>query len=205
MKSPIQSSLVTISDPRQAAMFGHPMRCRLLLWCSAKERSLSQMKARFGLSLSKLHYHVTRLVRAGLLAVSRTQPRGGRPIRFYRAVAEQFRIAQEHLPAGPSERWAAELRRSLNDAANRVEGMAATYSADPEGELMVRMLPPAPGARPPRVKEMWRVVRLDAQQRVELAREMTELLDRYAGPAGSAASELYWVHAAFAPRRTADG
>ncbi len=190
-----------ISDPRQAAMFGHPMRGRILLWCARQARSLTELKAKFGLSLSKLHYHTGQLVEAGLLTVERTQPRGGRPIRFYRAVAEEFAIPQEHLPAGPSEKWSLELRRSLSDAANRAEGLTATYGADADGNLMVRMLPPGPGRGAPRVRELWKVVPLDAQQRIDLAREMAELLNRYAQPAARPGAELYWVHAAFAPRR----
>ena len=205
MTPPIQTSVLTISDPRQAALFGHPVRSRILLWCAKEDRTLSQMKGVFGGSLSKLHYHVDRLLQAGLLALSRTEPREGRPIRYYRAVAEQFRIPQELLPAGPSERWAAELRQSLNDAANRAGEMSVTYSADPDGKLLVRLLPPGAGAKAPRVKELWKVTALNAQQRADLAREMAELLERYAKPAAGPGSELFWIHAAFAPRRMTDG
>jgi len=204
MKSPIQSSVLQIADPRQAALFGHPMRSRILLWCARDERTLSGMRAKFGLSLSKLHYHASRLLDAGLLTVSRTEPRGGRPIRHYRAVAREFHIPHELLPAGPSDHWAAELRRSLNDAANRTDGMTVSYGSGPGGDLLVRMLPPSAGTRPPRVKELWRVVHLDAQQRTALAREMAELLDRYAQPAPGQGADLYWVHAAFAPRRAGE-
>lgn len=205
MDSEIRTSALTVTDPRQAAMFSHPVRSRVLLWCAREERTLSQMKARFGLSLSKLHYHVGQLLDAGLLTVARVEPRGGRAVRHYRAVAERFVIPQEHMPAKPSERWAAALRQSLNDAANRGEDLAAHYGAGEDGEMVVRMLPASARLRAPRTRELWRVVPLDAEQRTALAREMAELLDRYAGPAAGPASEPYWVHMAFAPHRSPTG
>src|SRR4051812_46464114 len=107
-----QSSPYRVQDPRQAATFDHKLRPGLLLACGSEARSLAQLQREFHEPLSKLHYHVERLVGCGLLQVERLEARAGRPVRFYRAVAESFLVSQAAV-ASPSGQWAKELREAL--------------------------------------------------------------------------------------------
>jgi hypothetical protein len=202
MQSGEQTSELRIDDPLQAAAFENPLRARVLIACGPRERSLSDLRRLLGTPLSKLHYHVARLLEAKLLVVSRAQPRGGRPVRFYRAVAERFVVPQESLPALPSEAWLAELRRALHDEIGRAGEVALLYGPGPdEGTFQVRLIRPEP-IGPSRSMELWRVLTLAPRQRVALAKELAEVLGRHATAEPEPGGEAFLVHAAFAPRRT---
>ena len=199
MKAPKQSSPLRIENASQAAVFNHPVQSRLLMACAKEERSLSQLQRKFGMSLSKLHYHVTKLLEVKLLAVSRIEPRGGRPVRHYRAVAEAFLVSQTSLAELPGDRWARTLRQSLRDTCSRQDDLSFLYGTDPSGNLLVQgTSAPAP-AKPVRMKDIWRVLSLSAAQRAALAKEMMDLLDRYTHDAAGQSTEAFIVHAAFAP------
>lgn len=202
MQSGEPTSELRIQDPLQTAAFENPLRARVLIACGAMERSLSDLRRLLGLPLPKLHYHVSRLLDAKLLTVSRTQPRGGRPVRFYRAIAQRFLVAQESLPALPSEAWLAELRGSLHAEIGRAGEVALLYAPGPdEGTFQVRLVRPEPMA-PSRGMDLWRVLKLAPGQRAALAKELAEVLERHAKAEPQPGAETFLAHAAFAPRRT---
>lgn len=201
MQSGKQTSELRIDDPLQTAAFENPLRARVLVACGAAERSLSDLRRLLGVPLPKLHYHVSRLLDANLLTVSRTQPRGGRPVRFYRAIAERFLVPQESLPALPSETWLAELRRSLHDEIGRAGEVALLYGPGPdEGSFQVRLIRPEP-VGPSRGMDLWRVLKLTPRQRAMLAKELAEVFERHAKAEPEPGAETFLAHAAFAPRR----
>ncbi len=217
-----QTSPLRIEAPDQVAAFEHPLRSRLLLACARQERSLLQLQLQLGHGLSGLHYHVGRLLRCGLLRVSRTAPRAGRPVRFYRAAAERFLVSRDALSAGVGERLSAELRRSLDDLAGRRE-VLVLYELDDQGQVRVTARPasasasspsspsrsPPSASAPPRARDYWKILPLTPAQRLALARDIEELLRRYEPPPGdkpaAPAAEPYILHAAFAPRRPPHG
>ena len=201
MQSGEQTSELRVETPLQVAAFENPLRARALIACGTAERTLSDLRRLLGAPLPKLHYHVARLLEAKLLTVSRTQPRGGRPVRFYRAVAERFLVPQESLSALPSEAWLAELRRSLLDELGRSGEVVLIYGpgAD-EGTLQVRLIRPEPEG-PSRSMDLWRVLRLAPRQRAALAKELAEVLERHAKAEPESGAESFLAHAAFAPRR----
>jgi DNA-binding transcriptional ArsR family regulator len=194
MQSAAQSSEKRVADRAQAAALEHPLRARSLMACVAEDRSLTDLHRLTGQPLAKLHYHVTRLLDAGLLRVSREQPRGGRPIRLFRAVAEHFLVPQEFLGELPGEAMAADLRNLLQRSRGDV---SLRYAADPRGNLRVTLERDETG-QAPRAIELWQVFRLSRQQRDALAKELRELFERYAKAEGG--SETILAHAAFAPR-----
>ena len=200
MKSRKQSSSLKIRDSGQAAVFSHPMRCRILLACAVKEQSLSQLQRQFGLSFSKIHYHVTRLVASGLLIVSNIEPRAGRPVRYYLAVSRAFVVPQAALPRPMSEFLAKELRLSLANLSRRCD-FSMLYTVDDSGRQMIRVLDAQAQPDRSRAVEFWKVARLSRAQRASLARDMAALIARYdAASAGGAGAETFLIHAAFAPR-----
>lgn len=194
MQSAAQSSEKRITNRAQAAALEHPLRARLLTACVAEERSLTDLQRLTGQTLAKLHYHVASLLDAGLLRVSREQPRGGRPIRLFRAVAECFLVPQEFFGELPGEAMAAELRSLLQRSRRDV---SLRYGTDPRGNLRVTLVREEAG-QAPRAIELWQTFTLSRQQRDALAQELRELFERYARADGG--SETILAHAAFAPR-----
>lgn len=193
MQSGEQSREFKVENRAQAAALENRLRARVLMACVRTERSLSDIERLIDQPLSKLHYHVGRLLDAGLLEVSREQARAGRPIRHFRAVADSFVVPQELLGDLPGEAMAAELRRLLQ--LNRGE-VALRYATDAAGEFRVTLV--RGEERPGRAIELWQVFRLTRQQREALARELLELFQRYANAEGG--GEAYLAHAALAPR-----
>jgi hypothetical protein len=194
MQSGEQSREFEIATPLQAAALENRLRARLLMACATTDRSLSDLERQTGQPLSKLHYHVGRLLAAKLLRVSREQARAGRPIRFFRAVAETFIVPQELLGDPPGDGLTAELRGLLQ--MNRGE-VALRYAPDAQGNFTVKLVREESGHAPKAI-ELWRVFKLSRDQRDALAREMLELFERYSKIEGG--SEIILAHAAFAPR-----
>ena len=178
----------------QATAFDNRLRARLLMACATAEQSLSELETLTGQPLSKLHYHVGRLLEAKLLRVSREQARAGRPVRFFRAVAEQFIVPQELLGNLPGDALAAELRNLLHMSRGEV---ALRYAPDARGHLTMKLVRDE-SAQPPKSIELWQVFKLSRKQRDALAGELRELFERYAKV--EPGSETILAHAAFAPR-----
>jgi DNA-binding transcriptional ArsR family regulator len=194
MQSDTQSSEKRVANRAQAAALENPLRARLLMACVAGERSLTDLQRFAGQTLPKLHYHVTRLLDGGLLRVSREQKRGGRPIRYFRAVADSFLVPQEFLGELPGEAMAVELRNLLQRSRGDV---SLRYAADERGGFRMTLVRDEAGPSP-RALELWQIFRLTRQQRDELAKELKDLFERYSKAEGG--SEALLAHAAFAPR-----
>ncbi len=199
MKPPAQSSVHSVEAGAQAAALDHPLRSRLVMACTRRERSLGELAVAFDQPLPKLHYHLVRLVDCGLLQVSRTEARAGRPIRFYRAIAEAFQVSLEDIAEPVGEKLARELRQSLAEQLNRRE-LSLLYYLDEAGKERVRVVGPEGRPRISSAFEHWKVLRLTADQRIALAGEMTALINRYEAASPPAGGELFLIHAAFAPK-----
>jgi hypothetical protein len=197
MEPPDHSRAHRISGRAEAAALDHPVRSRLLMACALRERSLTELSKEIGQPLPKLHYHVGRLVDGGLLRPSRTEARAGRPIRYYRAVAESFLISLADMGEPAAEGWSRELRRSLAEQANRRE-LSLLYHTDERGAFRVRLIDPEGPGRSSRAFDYWKVLRLTPAQRTALAAELAAVISRYEAP--SPGGEPFFVHAAFAPK-----
>lgn len=194
-----QSSPHKVQDGLQAAAFSNPLRCRVLVACALEERSLSQLQAEFGIPLTKLHYHIGQLMKAELVVISRSQARGGRAINYYRAIAEKFLLSDVTHITLPSDLWTEELRQLLNEEVSRSGEWGLLYAPGPRGKMLVQLVrPPQPPTT--RTFENWRVIKLNAEQRAALAKDLFDLLERYS-QAGSEEGETVLLHAAFAPRK----
>jgi DNA-binding transcriptional ArsR family regulator len=190
-----QTRELRVTTRAQVAALENQLRARLLIACAAEERSLSDLQCMTGEALPKLHFHVTRLLSAGLLEVSRQQPRAGRSIRLFRAVADRFVIPQELLGQLPGDAMAAELRDLLQRSRRAV---SLHYARDPSGNFAIKLVPEESDA-PPAGMELWQVFKLNRTQRQALAKELMELFQRYKSIEQSG-GETILAHAAFAPR-----
>jgi hypothetical protein len=199
MQSPEQSSAYRVANDVQAAAFTNPLRRRLLIACAREERRLTELARLLDAPLAKLHYHAARLLDSGLLEVVRSVPRGGRPVRYYRAIAERFEVPYEFLPQLPAEDWSAGFRASLRREYERAD-IALLYAPDENGDLRVRPVR-RDLAGPLHCFELWRPLRLDARQQMELGRDLAAVLERYCQLDAEAGAEDLLAHVAFAPRR----
>ena len=196
-----EQSSVVVTDSCQTLAFTNPLLVRVLMACALEECSLSALHSRLDAPLSQLHYHVSRLLGAKLLTVSRAQPRAGRAIRFYRAVADSFIVPQHSLPAQPGDDLSVQLRQALRDEQSRSDELGALYTPAPGGKVLVKLVPQVAAASS-RCLELWRILTLDAEQRASLATDLSEVLERYTTASSKRGTEELVVHAAFAPQRS---
>jgi hypothetical protein len=161
---------------------------------------------------------VRRFLEAGLLELAGTEPRRGRPIRRYRAVAEVFFVPFEASAAPDLEQALAEregwlerlLRRSVVRARREALGVWGTrIYRDGRGRVQVQM-----AVRPdtdadvldpgePAVLSAWRDgLELDYEDAKALQRELVDLLQRYQRRRGA---QRYVVHLGLAPIAPEEG
>lgn len=83
-------------DREQMRLLADPIRQRVLKLLGTKEMSTSGLVAALGEQApGNLYYHVHRLLSAGLIRLTRTEPRRGTVEKFYEAVAKVFTVKPE--------------------------------------------------------------------------------------------------------------
>ena len=152
-----------------AALLAHPKKRRILFAFVDRDRSLAEVSATTGVPLSLLHYHVTRMVRAGLLERGDRRARKGRPVQLYRAVASAFVVPAKLLRGRPDEALRQELRRALD----REQADAYLFEREEGGRVRMSRVAAEDS------NELWRVMRLDAASARELAADVRRLISSY--------------------------
>lgn len=96
MKPLGQSSVWLELDSSEAAqIFADPRSRRFIEPFIGRERTVKEVAAELDVTMSSALYRVRQLAALGLLEVTRSEPRHGRPIKHYRAVAEGFFVPFE--------------------------------------------------------------------------------------------------------------
>ena len=111
-----------------------------------RERSVAEAAHELRLGLDATLYRVRRLHRAGLLELRGMRPRGGRPVKLYRAVHEAWFVPFESLPHADLEETFLELHvahaRVIAKAAARALGRSAwsgyVIERNDDGRLWMR-------------------------------------------------------------------
>lgn len=190
-----------VRDPAAAAMFVDSRTRRLIALFVGKPRSLSQVAMASNMDLKRLHHHAQKLCRLGLLRVVGEQKRAGRPIKLYQAASDIFFIDAVGVPRPFGEGLSIELQDAIaRDHSDHVAGMLFTADADgrPAGRIIrregVRTVAP----------EMWRILRLGAEDAEALKAEMQALLTKYERRT-DVEGKVYVAHAAVALREEQDG
>jgi len=191
MSSDVLSSALTVTESRAAAALLDPPS-RTMILAFHRPRSLAEVARAGGFDLKRLHHHVLRFCRLGLLDVVETRARGGRPIKLYRTTAPAFFVPHAAAPELMTERLARDLRASLRRAAAQ-PGKGLVISADAQGSPRLEA---ARGDAPPEAMETWRVLRLSPEDRAAFAAELDGLIARFDQRGQGRA---YIVHAAVAP------
>lgn len=87
-----------VRDVTQARLLTDPVARGLLTPFIGAECSATQAAQAVGCSVQRMLYRMRQFEQAGLLIETRQQRRSGRPIRFYRAVADGFHVPFEYTP-----------------------------------------------------------------------------------------------------------
>jgi predicted ArsR family transcriptional regulator len=201
MKDAILSRAFRVSDPRAAAALADPERRRLVLLLAGSDRTLAEIARTAELDLKRLHYHVGQLCRLGLVKITGSRRRAGRPVKFYRAVAEAFFVPAEVAASGPSKALATQLDRSLAALRNRTQEGVLYFRSQDSGP-QIRAVPD-PAAKNVPAAELWRVLRLSRSEATSLARGIKDLVNHHARNQRTT-EKSYLVHFAFAPTEPAE-
>ena len=183
-----------ITDPRTAAVFANRRRVRILLALAGQERSLGELAALTGERMSLLHHHVRALQTSGLVQIAREQARAGRPIRFYRAVADAFFVPAEFAAMFPAHGLAEELRQSLERS--RMKTLKGVLYASDQGRPMIRLVTETPGKSGS--WEKWLDIRLSEADAAAMIQELDAVVRRFAARATPGEGVRHIVHAAIA-------
>ncbi|MBB5234007.1 helix-turn-helix domain-containing protein [Deinococcus budaensis] len=176
-----------------------PVLRRLMLG----EWAVADLARACGLPLNAAHHRVQTLVKQGLVAVTRTRPRRGRPVRLYRAAAEAFFVPYAATPAASPEALVAQREQDFTrrfDQALLALGQSLVRDEREigvrlyrEGHQVVQDLTPQAGhfdpaallqPQQPAVALISEPLRLSREEAKTLQRELAELYGRYAGRPG---------------------
>lgn len=87
--------------------------------------------------LKRAHAMLTRLLRAGLIEVAGERPRGGRPVKLYRAVAKAYRVPFSLTDAATSTELVRAMQAPFVAAYSR--SLGALLIEDAERDLLIRL------------------------------------------------------------------
>jgi DNA-binding transcriptional ArsR family regulator len=82
-----------LTSPQQIAAIGHPLRLGILEILIEGPATNSQLAKQMGQPPARLHHHVMKMLDAGLIEPAGSDVgRTGVALRYYRAVASQYRL-----------------------------------------------------------------------------------------------------------------
>jgi DNA-binding transcriptional ArsR family regulator len=181
-----------ISDPRSAALLANTRQRHILLALVDRERSQTELSETLGIALNLLHHHLVRLEAAELIEVTRTEPRRGRAVRYFRSVARSFFVPAEQAPEPPRHQLMNELDQAL--AARRAgtyRGILYFHDDGPRMQVISESGRKQPAA------ELWHRMRLAEGDAVELIDELRNLFARFQARSAEKGHEFI-VHGAVA-------
>ena len=189
--------LISVQDGKIAKVFSNTSQRHMLLELAGHERSLQRLANILRMPLSLAHYHVGRLLALGLVEITRREPRAGKPIKHYRAVARSFFVPAHLASRSPSAMLYAELRTALERAQlRRSDDNGTVYFVDDQMRPRMRRMQ----GRARRVAvESWGILHVTDKDAHVLYGEMKALFSRYEGLAGDSAA-TYLAHFAIVPR-----
>lgn len=103
-------SVMTVSDPEAFQLMADDTRRKIIHMLRAKEMTVSQLAGELGLTPQAVYHHIKKLLKAGLVEVSREERVDHLIESYYRAAAEAFLF---HMgEASPGEKYASEELRA---------------------------------------------------------------------------------------------
>ncbi len=171
-----------VTDHRQARLLTDPRSAAFIHPFLSRERSTAEAAGDVGCAITTMAYRVRVLLEAGLLQVTRTRSRAGRPITCYRSSHDTYRVPlastgfTDH--SDQARRIGAPIYRRITDAYSsallRSGTVTRLLTRDDQGGVYSTDLPPhrTPKRHPLLFED--RVVRLTVQQ----AEWLVDQLDR---------------------------
>jgi hypothetical protein len=150
------------------------------------EHTLGTAAAELEMPASSLAYWVGRFVRAGLVEVVRHQPRAGKPIPVYRAVAEEFQVPFDAMPPGRRDEFVnggrqhvlAEFVEAMDREVLRRFDSGIRVSSHPVRGVQIDFMEGARAADLG-VTEWWGKVRLSEEEAREFGEALRALATRF--------------------------
>ncbi len=187
--------LLNLDAARRLAPF---MRC---------EQTLGSAAAELEVPASSLAYWVGRFQKAGLIAIVRREPRAGKPIPVYRAIADEFQVPLDAMPPGLRDEFLNGSRRHMFDEFTKaVDAVAERYLRDgirvrPHTDRGVEIeFLDADEALPVSVAESWSAVALTDEEARELQETLQALSRRYAASRDGDGTKRYVMVLGLAPK-----
>jgi predicted transcriptional regulator len=191
---------ITVDEPRAAAFLAAPEKAYFLYPFIGRERSVAEVARQLNLAINTVSYRVQMLQRLGLIRESRTEGRRGRPVRYYRAVADAFFVPLKRtaLPdlAAMIDAWSQSLQMLYTESMAQVlldQGgeWGVRISREGNGQLLI-----APARRPeyfydyfnedaPAILEGWFDFWLDSADAKAMQQDLMALYFKYYGRKGT--------------------
>ncbi len=187
----------SVRTPQEAAIFSDPRRRWLMLGLIGAEKTLSAVAREAGYSLNLVHHHVSRFLSLGLVEVTRLEARAGRPIKYYRAIADRFFVQASLLSHNHNLALERELREAIEVSERRHGGSGVVFDLDETGSRRMKKVQEPSTAE---AVECWKVLSLERSVMNEMIAEMSDVLDKYERRQ-SAGRPPYLIHLAAALRR----
>ena len=211
-----------LSDPEAVRIVTDPKARRFLEPLIGQERSAGQLARELGVDLSSVLYRVEQFMRLGLVEVGRLEPRRGRAVRYYRAVADGFYIpfgatahpTTETLSPDAFENLQTLLNKSIahtwTEAAGEPLALGLHLYRHADGGLYRNITPHPDEDAPNRffetllepssaaVWDTWGVRRLSRADAKKLQQELASVFKRYQ-PSDAEEDREYIIRLALAP------
>jgi len=195
MTEPLRScSSATVADPRQARLLTDPRSAAFIHPFLGRERSTAEAAREAGCPLTTMAYRVRVLQKAGLLLLTRTLRRAGRPITYYRSSQDAYRVPLTATTfidqRDQARRIGAPIYRQLTDAYSSALARHGTttrlITRDDHGGIYSTDLPPHRTASQQPLLFEDRVLHLTRAQAERLCQRLEQELDGVTGDSDSA-------------------
>ena len=212
-----------LDDPEAARMVTDVQARCFLAPFIGQERTVSEVAAELHVHMSSVLYRVRQFIHLGLIGEPRFEPRKGRPIKYYRSVADGFFVPFRATPLEAQEALSpytfSEGQRTLNEsigqawleAAGEQQMLGIHVYRDDHGQLNQNIVPDPDTDQPtrffeqllepngPAVWDTWGSLKLSRQDAKALQLEIASLLGRYRTKVMDEGRDEYVVRLAMAP------
>jgi DNA-binding transcriptional ArsR family regulator len=205
-------SSFTVSDPKVAAFLNDTTKNRFVAPFIAKERSLSEAAKIVGVKLNTMTYWINKLLEMKLIQQTRSEPRKGSSVRYYRSIADEIIVPVDLIPKESYEAVLLEqlqplfehlIHANVHSALRQHPGgWNLHFSCRPDGVVWREDKPDLPGGRralPLPALNDWYQPILTKEAAKNLERELIELLERYQSYPAEKHSKRYIAHIALVP------
>lgn len=214
------SKWLRVEQPEAARLLVDPKAARFLEPLISREWSVAELAAELQVDMSSVLYRIRQFIKLGLVKETRRKLRGGRPVRYYRSVAEGFYVPFSATPYTSEEAISPQafglIQNVLTDSvgaawskAAEQQGLGIHLFRREDGEISRNIVPDPDDERPygffeelldargPAVWDTWNIRKLSRKDAKALQKELATVFERYR--ADDAKGQEYIIRLAMAP------